>query len=61
MSDWVQILPSSAKQPEAPAEAELKLYCQAQSQLQPNSTPVGAEFSLIPILSNHPTRPNLHG
>ena len=24
-------------------------FCQAQSQLQPNSTPVGADFSLIPI------------
>ena len=33
-------------------------YCQAQSQLQSNSTPVGAEFSLISKLSNHPTRPD---
>ena len=32
----------------------LNEFCQAQSQLQPSSTPVGAEFSLIPNLSNHP-------
>ena len=32
-------------------------FCQAQPQLQLNSTPVGAEFSLILKLSNHPTQP----
>ena len=33
----------------------LCFHCQAQSQLQSTSTPVGAEFSLIPNLSNYLT------
>ena len=35
-------------------------FCQAQSKLQSNGTPVGADFSLIPRFSNHPTRPPEH-
>ena len=33
-------------------------YCQAQPQLQPTQTPIWAEFSIIPNLSSHPTRPD---
>ena len=32
------------------------MYCQAQPQATPTS--IGAEFSLIPMLSSHPTRPD---
>ena len=33
-------------------------YCQAQPQPQPTQAQIRAEFSIIPQLSSHPTRPD---